>query len=270
MPEPKVALITAGARRLGKEACLKLASLGYDIALHFKSSQEEAEETAALIRQTGRNCHLFPADLFKISDTEALIANVLEKMPGLSVLVNNASIWIPSDFQDSSARDLMENISIHLIAPYLLSRDFSKECAQGQIVNIIDANVGKDSTHFFPYLLSKKSLLNLTSMLAVELAPKFRVNAIAPGGFLPPEGAAAERSTDPLEHNLLKRRGQISDYTGALEYLLKSPHITGQCLYVAAGDQLQFESSTLASGSEDTGKLLRSYLQQHQTQDIES
>lgn len=262
--EPQVALVTAGARRLGKEACLKLASLGYDIALHFKSSQKEAEETAGLIRKMGRRCQLFPADLFKTSDTETLISSVLKEMKELSVLVNNASIWIPSDFQESSAQDLQENMLIHVVAPYLLSRDFSKKCKQGQIINIIDANVGKDSTHFFPYLLSKKSLFNLTAMLAVELAPNFRVNAIAPGGFLPPEGAAAKKSTDPLEHNLLRRKGQISDYTGALEYLLRSPHVTGQCLYVAAGDQLQFELPAIMPKDESANesKLLKAFLLQ--------
>lgn len=262
--EPRVALVTAGARRLGKAACLKLASLGYDIALHFNSSQKDAEETANLIKETGRECQLFQADLLQTSATESLIAKVLQQMNGLSVLVNNASTWVPSSFQESSAQELLDNIGIHLTAPYLLSRDFSKQCKHGQIINIIDANVGKDATHFFPYLLSKKSLYNLTMMLAVELAPNFRINAIAPGGFLPPEGAAASKSTDPLEYNLLRRKGQISDYTDALEYLLQSPHITGQCLYVAAGDQLQFEPSALIPKKESTSEseLLKSLLQQ--------
>lgn len=271
--EPKVALVTAGARRLGQAACLKLAELGYDIALHFNSSEKEALNTASLIKESGRNCELFPLDLYQTAKVEKLISSVLEKMGNLSLLVNNASIWVPSSFQESAADELFNNFQIHVAAPYLLSRDFSKHCSQGQIINVLDAAIVKDSTKFFPYLLTKKSLHDLTMMMAVELAPGFRVNAIAPNGLLPAEGLGASQSTNKLDQNLLQRSGTVKDFTDALEYLVKSHHLTGQCLFVSAGDQLQLDGSEANSLQRESkieaeAQKLKSYLQKHDTKNL--
>ncbi|MBY0356420.1 MAG: SDR family NAD(P)-dependent oxidoreductase [Candidatus Obscuribacterales bacterium] len=234
----KVALVTAGARRLGQAACLKFAELGYDIALHYKSSAAEAEATATQVKKIGRRCQLFQADLLQTNQSEILVDQVMEKLGALSLLVNNASIWTPASFAQSSTQVLLDNLNIHIVAPYILCREFSRKAGQGQIINVTDASTCRNKTDFFPYLLSKKTLQALTEMLAVELAPHFRVNAVAPGMLLPSEGLAATVFPRELEENLLKRCGKLSDYTEALEYLSKSEHITGQCLFVAAGDQL--------------------------------
>ncbi|MBX9686427.1 MAG: SDR family oxidoreductase [Candidatus Obscuribacterales bacterium] len=232
------ALVTAAAKRVGRVLALRLAQKGYDIALHYHNSEAEAEKTAEEIRKLGRLCRLFKADLCRNQETEGLILKVLEKMPKLSVLVNNASIWQPCSFLESDLADLKKYQSLHLEAPYILIRDFAKNQKSGLVVNILDSNIVRQNTEYFPYLLSKKALWDLTLMAAGELAPKFRVNAIAPGAVLPPEDERQEKYSKKFNKNPLQREGSPEDIADALEFFLKAEHVTGQCLFVSAGKQL--------------------------------
>ncbi len=232
------ALVTAGARRVGRALCLKLASKGFDIVLHYRSSEDDAKRTAAEIESLGRRCYLVQADLSDTTQLQELIPEVIKELPGLAVLVNNASSWKPGEFLDSSIEELRSYMQIHLEAPYILSRDFARIAKRGLIVNIIDSNIVKQKTDHFAYLLSKKSLFDLTMMSAKALAPNIRVNAIAPGAVLVPEDGRKEKYEIKFGKNPLNRSGTPDDVAEALEYLLCAEYVSGQCIYVSAADHL--------------------------------
>lgn len=234
----KAALVTAGAKRVGKALALRLAARGFDIALHYMSSEKEAESTAEEIRKTGRNCQLFRADMRDERQVEQLIQSVMERMPGLCLLLNNASIWKEGSFLESTRDELNEYIKIHLEAPYILTRDFARLARRGLVVNIIDSNIVKHSSKHFAYLLSKKALYDFTMMAATELAPEIRVNAIAPGLVLVPEDDRKQEYENKFEQNPLKRPGSPEDVADALDFLLTSEHVSGQCIFVSGGKQL--------------------------------
>lgn len=232
------ALVTAGAKRVGRSLALRLAECGFDIALHYKESKLEAESTAKEIGEIGRQCTLFNADLCVSNELENLIPSALAKFPGLCILINNASIWKPGKLIDSTIEDFNSNIKIHLEAPYILTRDFARHAKHGHVVNIIDSNVTKNQTAHFAYLLSKKALHDFTLLAAGELAPQIRVNAIAPGAVLTPENERKEKYEDKFSNNPLQLAGSPDDVATALEFLIKSSHITGQCIFVSGGKHL--------------------------------
>lgn len=232
------ALVTAAAKRVGREMALKLAEMGFDIALHYRDSENEARAAAVLIENLGRKCFLLKADFAERQELESLLESALKAMPGLSVLVNNASVWQKSALLDSTLEHLQLNMKVHLEAPYILTRDFARLVGSGVIVNILDSNITRHKSDYFPYLLSKKALYELTMLAACELAPSIRVNAIAPGAVLPPEGEEEEYYRLKLDKNPLKRQGGPQDVNAALEFLVSNQHISGQCIYVSAGKHL--------------------------------
>lgn len=233
--ELKSAVVTAGARRVGRQLCFHLAKLGYDIALHYNSSKTEAEETKCEIEELGRRCELVQADLRTRDGIESLIPRAQTVLGNLKVLVNNASVWEAGSFSQSSYGELSDNLHIHLYAPYILTRDFSNTVQDGSVINIIDSNITRHNSDKFAYLLTKKALYDFTLMAAAELAPRIRVNAIAPGLVLVPE---ADKGTAQPGKNPLQRPGSPDDVSKALEFLITHEHLTGQCIYVSGGKHL--------------------------------
>lgn len=237
---PPAALITAGAKRIGRAITTRLARLGYEVAVHYNSSKDEAETLRTQLAQGGVSCKLFQADFNDQADTAALVDQVLLELPNLNLLVNSASVFSPVDFLNSDEADIDANINVHLRASYLLTREFARSVKQGQIINMVDASCVRQETKFFAYQLTKKALVDLTLMSAKRLAPHIRVNAIAPGLVLPPEGVLAEDFVDKMTSNPLKRQGQLEDVIAALDYLLNASHVTGQILFVDGGEHIDF------------------------------
>lgn len=236
--DKKCALVTAGAKRVGKVLALKLAASGFDIALHYRNSKEDAENTAGEIESLGKRCLLFQADLHDDRQLENLIPSVLEQFGQLSVLINNASVWQPGRYLDSSLADLKDYMRIHLEVPYILTRDFARLARNGMVVNMLDSNIVKHKSNHFAYILSKKALYDLTMLSASELAPAVRVNAIAPGAILTPDDHRKEKYEKQKAENPLQRSGSPDDVASALEFLLRSEHVSGQCIFVSGGKQL--------------------------------
>ncbi|MBY0546530.1 MAG: SDR family NAD(P)-dependent oxidoreductase [Candidatus Obscuribacterales bacterium] len=232
------ALVTGAGRRLGLAIAVHLARLGFDIAIHYNESADGAAQCAGDVVGEGRKCQLFQADLSKSAQAETLVESVAGAMPPLTLIVNSASVWKPVSFVESSTAELLENLSVHLVAPYLLIRDFARLGQRGQVINILDSAISSNRTQFFPYLLSKRALAELTTMSAAELAPGIRVNAVAPGTVLPTVGEAAAVFTVTPQCNPLKHHGSPEDVLKAIDFLVNSPHVTGQCLFVGGGDHL--------------------------------
>lgn len=239
----KVALVTGGAVRIGQAISLKLAELGFDIALHYHQSKEEALKTAQYIRKKGRVCELFFCDLANEHETSLLIQKTRKKFKNLSLLVNNASVFNPSIFKKISLKQLNEEFAINFKAPFILMRDFANQCPKGEIINLLDTNIAKNTTEHFTYLLTKKALHELTKLAAMELAPSIRVNAIAPGAILAPANNDKTYLKRVTKNIPLKRMGDVTQITKTIEFLLKNDYLTGEVVFVDGGEHLWLQSA---------------------------
>lgn len=234
----KAALVTGGARRIGEAVCRALARRGYSIALHYKTSGAAAEQTAKRIHKDGGVCATFACDLADARATEDLVPSVIEEFGRLDVLVNSASIFEKSTLAEGSLDVWDRHFAVNLKAPYILMRAFAHYAKQGSIVNILDTHVGRNKTAHAAYLLSKKTLGELTRMAAVEFAPRIRVNAVAPGIILPP-GSQTDGYLDRLARQIpLQRKGKVENIAHAVLFLLENDYVIGQIIYADGGEHL--------------------------------
>ena len=235
---PGTALITGGSQRIGQAIALALAHKGYKIALHYNGSREAAQQLAEKIRKTQAACDIFPADLSDQNDTLSLIASVHKRFPDLNLLINNASIFKASKLSTQDLAQLEEHWTINLKAPYILICEFARVCKTGGIINMLDTHIIKNKTEHLAYLLSKKSLADLTQMAALSLAPQIRVNGIAPGAILPPANKSSSYLDRLAQKVPLKRKGDPSYITRSIEFLLDNDYMTGQILWNDGGEHL--------------------------------
>lgn len=232
------ALITGGSKRIGKAISIKLAEMGFDLAIHYNRSRKEARELAQELKNNGTHADIFPCNLNDIAKTKNLIRDVTKSFPRLSVLINNASIFETDDLKKVTPSQFERNFNLHIRAPFLLTQSFASLCKKGQIINILDTNVGQQSTKHFTYLLSKKTLLHLTEMSAAALAPLIRVNGIAPGFILPPEKKSAGHLNRRVKNIPLKRKGSLQNITQTIQFLIENDYLTGQVIYADGGEHL--------------------------------
>lgn len=233
----KTALITGGAKRIGKALAEELAKQGYAIALHCNSSIKDAQTVQKkLNRHTC--CAIFPCDLADSDRVEMLIPDVLKIFGRLDVLINSASIFEPGSIRKSSLGEFDRHMTVNFKAPLILTSAFARLCRRGNIINILDTNVVKNKISHVPYLLSKKSLLELTQLSALELGPEIRVNAVAPGLILPPEGQDIAYLNRRALRVPLKKRGSVRDVCSAVTFLLEQPFVTGQVILADGGEHL--------------------------------
>ncbi|NLA93213.1 MAG: SDR family oxidoreductase [Spirochaetales bacterium] len=229
-------LITGAARRIGRSMALAVATAGDNVALHYHTSEKEAISLKATIEALGRKVILVKGDLSKEEEVEAIIPTILEQGK-LKALINNASIFEPFSLYSANASNWGHNLMVNLTAPYLLSRAFALGAKEGIIINILDWRALRADAEHLPYAVSKGALHSLTLNLAEALAPAIRVNGIALGAILPPEGRGI--STDPLMRVPLKRWGTLEEVNQSLLFLLNGPsYITGEVLHLDGGRHL--------------------------------
>ena len=233
------ALVTGASQRLGRATVEMLAREGLDVAVHYGRSEDEAAELAGWVRDQGRRSVHLRADLRDPGQTEALVARVRETLGPVDVLINNASIFPESALRSMSVDDVADNVQVNALAPLLLSRAFAGQTEQGSIVNLLDCRIVDYDAKHAAYHLSKRMLYSLTKMMALEFAPQVRVNGVAPGLILPPPGED-EAYLDRLAHtNPMQARGQAGDIVRTIAFLLDSPFVTGQVIYVDGGRHLK-------------------------------
>ncbi len=233
------AIITGGARRIGLVISQTLARAGWDIAVHYHSSRNQAKDLARHITDLGRRCEIFQADLGDTGQLGKLIERVCDQMGDADLLVNNASIFTGGTFLQTEPACLDGNFAINLQAPLLLSQAFAKTVGSGQIVNIIDSRIARTVTDHFAYTLSKNALWEMTKMLAKELAPNIKVNAVCPGLILPAEGEDDSVFDSIIPKIPLKRQGRPQEVADAVRFLAESKFITGQAIFVDGGEHLR-------------------------------
>jgi pteridine reductase len=235
----KTALVTGAAKRIGRGVALALSEAGVHVVVHCGTSRDEAEDTAARIRERGTRAWVLQADLSSPAETRSLFARAGESAGALDFLVNSASIFPKSRLGDFTPEELAESLRVNAMAPLDLSRSFAAQGREGAIVNFLDTRVtGFDKSHA-AYSISKNVLLNLTRMMALEFAPRVSVNAVAPGLILPPPGED-ESYLQRLAHtNPMHKAGSVEGIAEAVLFLLGSDFITGQVLFVDGGRHLR-------------------------------
>mgnify|MGYP001217890727 CR=1 FL=1 len=233
------ALITGGAKRIGQDMALSLAEMGWDIGLHYKNSLAEAEYTRKRIEESGTLCKLFYADLENSQDAVELIKKVLDDFPKLDLLVHNASVFEKSPFATVDEEVFDRQFNVNFKSPFFMTQHYINHCSMGHIVNILDTKIqSNQATHFTAYNLSKKAMMHLTRMTALDLAPGFRVNGIAPGPVLKAAQASEKEFQKIIQETPLKLKITKQTIASALNYLIDNPNLTGQILYCDNGAHL--------------------------------
>jgi pteridine reductase len=238
----KVILVTGGARRVGAATCRRLHAQGANLAVHYRSSIEEAQTLQAELNHTRPgSVALVQADLLDIARLPQLVAETVERFGKLDALVNNASSFFPTPLGEITA-DMWDNLmGSNLKAPLFLSQAaaFELRKQQGCIVNIVDIHSEWPLKNYVVYNAAKGGLASLTRSLAQELAPEVRVNGISPGPILWPEaGAWADEASRQhiIDRTLLKRTGEPNDIARTVAFLIAdAPYITGQIIAVDGG-----------------------------------
>ncbi|AZI68217.1 SDR family oxidoreductase [Kaistella daneshvariae] len=234
------ALVTGSADRIGKSVALHLASQGYSLLLHYNSSAEKAEKVKHEIETLGNGvkAELLQFNFLADHDFDEIFAALKAKNIILDILVNCASDFVPSDFKMVGSQLLEKEFNINFKNAYLLTKAFARVYESGNIINFIDTKVTKNSTVHLDYILSKKLLQEFTKISAVELAPNFRVNGIAPGLILPPEGKDEGYLWNLAKNIPLKKIGNLDEINKAVQFIIVSEFFTGQTLFIDGGEHL--------------------------------
>lgn len=240
-PQPKTALITGAAKRLGKATALALAAEGWDIALHYHHSKTEAKQTALEIRQLGRVCEIFCSDLNQPDAGKKLMQDVISQMGTVHLLINNAALFEYDSGADFSAHCLQQHLGTNLIAPLQLTQALATQKPQtppAVAINMLDQKLWGYNPDFFSYTLCKAALKSATVMMAQALAPHVRVVGIAPGLTLPSHLQSPEDFERTHRLSLLAQSSSTEDICRTVLYVANTPGITGSCIVVDGGQHL--------------------------------
>ncbi|MCC6694245.1 MAG: SDR family oxidoreductase [Candidatus Hydrogenedentes bacterium] len=235
----KTALITGGAKRLGRAFANALAAEGANVVIHYNRSVREAESLAEELAGTGVRAWAIQANLANFDEAASLPARAQDVAGPIDFIINSASIFPESTLRDVTPEAIHTNLDINALSPFLIGRAFAELGRPGAIVNMLDCMIADYDRKHIAYHLSKQALFSLTRMMAVEFAPLVRVNAIAPGLVLPPAGKDESYLAGLASTNPLNRYGSAGDVAAAAVFLLKSTFITGQVIYVDGGRNLR-------------------------------
>ena len=243
----KLALVTGSAQRIGRCLALFLAERGYSLALHYHQSGQQALQAQTDIKKRGVACEIFKANLAQSAEVAQLIPQVLKRMGPIDLLINNVSVFNSPNFMASTEKQFDHDVAVNLRAPFFLTQAFAAQVAKGTsksksypslIVNMLDTRITKVQTDYCIYTLTKHALFHLTCIAAKSLAPRIRVNAIAPGPALPPLGTTQARLDKSSTTTPLGAASPPSTLAQGLGYLLDAHTVTGQVLYIDSGQHL--------------------------------
>lgn len=249
------ALITGGARRLGRAMALHLAGRGVDVAIHFAGSADDAEGTAAEARALGVSAVTLQADLLQEEAMASLVPRAVQALGGpLTVLINNASIFEYDTLVTATKASWDRHIGSNLRAPFVLTQAFAAQApdavtdaageplAQALVINMIDQRVLKPTPEFMTYTIAKMGLWALTRTAAQALAPHVRVNAIGPGPTMQGARQSADHFARQRAATVLQRGADVAGICAALGYFLHASAVTGQLLCVDGGQHLGWKT----------------------------
>jgi len=237
--EMPLALVTGAARRVGRRIALHLAQKGYAIGLHFNSSATEAERAAAEIREIGVPVYLLGANLIKVQEITSLFKK-LDVIPNpLKVMVNSAAVMMRSNLMEIKVEDWDRIMNLNARTVWLMTRESAlRMTCGGTIINISDVGARKNWTGYGAYVVSKAAVEALTRLMARQLAPNVRVNAIAPGLLLRSSDLSEEDWQVLVDRVPMRKAGDPQQLLDTLDFLLTNEYITGEIITLAGGTQL--------------------------------
>lgn len=241
------ALVTGAARRIGAAMAIDLAKHGWDVAIHYNRSEDDARAVVRAIEALGRRSIALRADLTQESEVVRLVPAATESVGPLRLLINNASAF-EMDRIDTVTRESWDmHIEIGLRAPLVLSQAFARQCpagTSGNIINLLDQRIWKPTPYFLSYTVAKMGLWTLTRTLAQALAPDIRVNGIGPGPTLPSPRQTDEQFQRQWDAVPLKRGTTPQEICDAVRYILSAPAMTGQMIALDGGEHLGWAQPT--------------------------
>lgn len=235
----QVALVTGSAKRLGRAIALRLAQEGADVVVHYRASEGEAREAVAEIEKLGRKAAALRADLASVREIRGLFREAGDQFGRLDFLVNNAANFLHTKFASTDEDAWDQSLDTNLKAPFFCAQAAAPllEQTNGVIINMADIGGILGWAGYIPHCVSKAGVIMLTKCLAKELAPKVRVNAIAPG-TIPMPGDPSEWEADYIRRTPLQRTGTPDDVADAVMYLVKATFVTGHILVLDGGRTL--------------------------------
>ena len=239
------ALITGAARRLGRQIALVLASEGWDIAVHYLSSESDALSLSAEVQGMGRRCGLVRADLAIESEVQGIVGRAEACVGPVRVLVNCASVFEDDRVETATRASWDRHLETNLRAPFVLSQAFAARVGEGEdgcIVNLIDQSILRLTPQFISYTVSKAGLWTLTQTMAQALAPRIRVNAVAPGPSLKASHQSQANFDRQVQSTLLQRPSGPDQIAAAVSYLVSARAVTGQMIAVDSGQHLSWSA----------------------------
>jgi pteridine reductase len=236
-----VVLVTGAGVRVGREIAIALAECKARVAVHYNSSSKEAEETLAAIRAAGSDGELFQADLGDPASPDKLIGQVVGHFGTIDVLVNSAAVMQRTPLGEVTPAEWDAMFALNLRAPFFLSQAAAAAMGDhgGAIVNISDLAAFETWPAFIPHGISKAGVVQMTRSLARALAPRIRVNAVAPGAVLLPDGWDQESEDHIVSTTPLQRLGSPKDVAEAVIYLIQADYVTGTTLIVDGGRHIR-------------------------------
>ena len=237
----RIALVTGGARRVGRAFSAALGHAGASVVVNYNHSADEANDLVRALSADGVHATAVQADVSVKQDIDRLVKHVSDTHGRLDILVNSASLFESAPFADITEAEWRRVLDVNLTGPFLLSQallPLLQRSPAANIVNIVDLSALQPWPSYAHHAVSKAGLLHLTKVMARALAPGVRVNAIAPGTVLPPDGYDGTAGDGTSDRRLVAPAGSPDDVVKALFYLLDSDFVTGQTVVVDGGRML--------------------------------
>ena len=254
MPDaPRCALVTGGARRIGRAIVEDLAANGFAVAIHCNRSYDEGEALKTAVEAAGGRAAVVTGDLTDPAVPASIVAEAGAALGPLGLLVNNASVFEPDTVEAPDWAAWERHFALHVKAPAMLVEHFVGQLpgnAEGLVVNIVDQRVLRLNPRYFSYTLSKTALWTATQTMAQALAPRVRVNAIGPGPTLANVRQAPEDFQAQLDGLLLGRGPELPEFGATIRYLWAARSVTGQMIAIDGGQHLAWETPDVTGMTE--------------------
>ena len=242
---PRTALVTGGVKRIGRAIALALAQAGYAVAIHTRASRAEADALCAEVAAKGGKARPILADLADHRAVSGLVAAAAAAIGPLTLLVNNAALFETDEIGTFECDRFDRLCAVNLCAPLLLVQAFAAQAPEGadaSVVNLLDQRIYKPTPQFLTYGLTKSALHTATTMLAQALAPRLRVNAVAPGPTLPSRRQDATAFARQMQAVPLGHGPSPEEIADAVLYLAQARSVTGVTIAVDGGQRLAWQT----------------------------
>ena len=245
-------IITGGATRIGAAIAEKLSGSRVEIVIHYNKSKSNAEKLKKELSRNSTKVYLVKGDLSKELDLKKIVKFCKKKLKYFDCLINNASLFESDKLENFTSDSWNKHLRTNLRAPAYLSKEFAKNIKDknNNIINIIDQRVFKLTPFFFSYTISKTGLYTLTKTSAISLAPKIRVNGIAPGPTLKNKRQSEKHFKKQYLATPLKKQVDVSEICNAVDFFVKNRSITGQVLAVDSGQNLNWQTPDIIGTKE--------------------